>query len=59
MKIGDLIIATHHPDIRKGEMGIITGFNLDNEPVVIWQSTGYKRTYRSQIEVIQWKSVTW
>ena len=53
MKVGDLIIATHHPDINNGEMGVITGFNLDNEPVVFWQSTGCERTYRSQIEVIQ------
>ena len=55
MKTGDLVVAKpNHPD--EGEMGIVTGFDKDNDPIVFWQFKGleepsYIGTYRSQIEV--------
>ena len=55
MKIGDLVIArANHPD--EGEMGIVIGFDKDNDPVLYWQFKGleepsYIGTYRSQIEL--------
>ena len=57
MKIGDLIIARdNHPD--EGEMGMVIGFDKDNDPIVFWQLKGLEEpslvgTYRSQLEVIQ------
>ena len=56
MKVGDLVIARdNHPD--EGEMGMVIGFDKDNDPVVYWQLKGleepaYIGTYRSQVEVI-------
>ena len=36
MKIGDLVVAKpNHPD--EGEMGMIIGFDKDNDPIVFWQ----------------------
>ena len=55
MKTGYLVVARDsHPD--EGEMGIVIGFDKDNDPVLYWQFKGleepsYIGTYRSQIEV--------
>ena len=55
MKTGDLVIARdNHPD--EGEMGMVIGFDKDNDPIVFWQFKGleeplYIGTYRSQLEV--------
>ena len=55
MKTGDLVIARdNHPD--EGEMGMVIGFDKDNDPIGFWQFKGleeplYIGTYRSQLEV--------
>ncbi len=55
MKVGDLVIARdNHPD--EGEMGIVIGFDKDDDPIVYWQFKGFEEpvsvgTYRSQVEV--------
>ena len=55
MKTGDLVVAKpNHPD--EGEMGMVIGFDKDNDPIVFWQFKGLEEpasigTYRSQLEV--------
>ena len=59
MKTGDLVVARdNHPD--EGEMGMVIGFDKDNDPIVFWQFKGLDDvfsdpkavgTYRSQLEV--------
>ena len=56
MNKGDLVIARpNHP--YEGEMGIVIGFDNDNDPILHWQSLGLEEpssvgTYRSQLEVV-------
>ena len=57
MKTGDLVIARdNHPD--EGEMGMVIGFDKDNDPIVFWQFRGLEEpspigTYRSQLVVVR------
>tara|TARA_R110002124_G_scaffold108829_1_gene261528 strand:+ start:718 stop:903 length:186 start_codon:yes stop_codon:yes gene_type:complete len=61
MKTGDLVVAKpNNPD--EGEMGMVIGFDKDNDPIVFWQFKGLDDvfsdpkavgTYRSQLEVAQ------
>ena len=61
MKIGDLVIAQpNHP--YEGEMGIVIGFDNDNDPILYWQFQGLEEpssvgTYRSQIEVANYEII--
>ena len=59
MNTGDLVIARPNPPYE-GEMGIVIGFDNDNDPIVFWQFKGLDDvfsdpkavgTYRSQLEV--------
>ena len=61
MKTGDLVVAKpNHPD--EGEMGMVIGFDKDNDPIVFWQFKGLDDvfsdpkavgTYRSQLVVVR------
>ena len=61
MKIGDLVVAKpNHPD--EGEMGMVIGFDKDDDPIVFWQFKWLDDvfsdpkavgTYRSQLVVVR------
>jgi|6_EtaG_2_1085325.scaffolds.fasta_scaffold09707_7 hypothetical protein len=66
MKVGDLVVPTHKFDPRRddGYLGVIVGYDLDNDPVVMWNkydpgeiderwAVSYALPeYRSSVEVV-------
>jgi len=54
MKIGDLV-----RDKRDLDLGVIIGFDHEDDPVILWQSEGFVGKcgeYRSQVEVVNYES---
>jgi hypothetical protein len=65
VKVGDLVVPTHDPRKSDGYMGVIVGYDKDDDPIVLWNKhdpedvyeewTGCYALpeYRSSVEVIQ------
>jgi hypothetical protein len=67
VKVGDLVMPVHNPRRDDGYLGVIVGYDIDNDPVVIWNKYDSEWTfgemkggtvsyttpeYRSSVEVI-------
>jgi len=58
VKVGDLVRWVHDVD-SDNEVGVVVNFDLDNDPVIVWQSDGIAckyGEYRSQVEVVNYES---
>jgi hypothetical protein len=64
VKVGDLVMPAHEPRRANGYLGVIIGYDIDNDPVVLWNRhdpeeiderwaiNGTMPEYRSSVEVI-------
>ena len=51
MKLGDLVRWVH-PEVCNKDLGVIIGFDHEDDPIIFWQSVGRMCTVRKMVELV-------